>query len=52
MLSKKEAAEHFKEPVPEAEVDNFQGDSKKDHQKEQEGGRETLMMRVLAPPGF
>ena len=52
MLSKKEAVEHFKEPVPEAEVDNFQGDSKKDHQKEQEGGRETLMMRVLAPPGF
>ena len=52
LLSKKEAAEHCKEPVPEAEVDNFQGDSKKDHQKEQEGGGETLMMRVLAPPGF
>lgn len=37
LLSKKEAAEHFKEPVPEAEVDNFQGIPKGDHQKEQEG---------------
>lgn len=50
LLSKKGAAEPFKEPVPEAEVDTFQGGSKKDHRKEQEGGAETLMMRVLAPP--